>query len=137
MIPQGTDLLESEELMENHEVAPAKTYRIDFTNKRIIGMVDDRDAVLQFIRKVLNTDKYAYEIYDWFYGNDIYTMVGNPYDYVVTRLPNILKEALLVDDRIVDVRDCTFSKSSTDVLTISCVVDTVYGEIMYEQEVTV
>lgn len=137
MIPQTVDLIESDDSMENNEVAPAKTYKIDFTNKRIIGVVDDRDAVLQFIRKVLNTDKYAFEIYDWFYGNDIYTMIGSPYDYVVTRLPNIFKEALLVDDRIVDVRDFTFTKSSIDVILVSCVIDTVYGDITYEQEVKI
>jgi hypothetical protein len=132
MIPHSEELLTPR---ETNEVLPTKTYKIDFATKRIIGIVDGRDAVVQFIRKALNTDKYAFEIYNWYYGNEIRKLVGHPYDYVVTRIPNIFREALLVDDRIIDVRDFTFRRTQLDALLVSCVIDTVYGEVIYEQEV--
>lgn len=135
MIPLTPDFFEQTEDTVNYEVVPTKTYKIDFETGRIIGMVEDRDAVMQFIRKVLNTDKYAFEIYDWNYGNELRNLAGQSYDYVVTRIPNIFKEALLVDDRIIDVRDFKFSRTGLDSILVSCVVDTVYGQIIYEQEV--
>ena len=135
MIPQSDNFFLQDENTQNFEIMPAKTYKLDLVNNRIIGTIDNKEAVIQFIRKVLNTDKYAFEIYDWYYGNELLKLVGHSYDYVITRIPNIFKEALMVDDRIVNVRDFTFNKSGIDALTVSCVVDTVYGAITYEQEV--
>lgn len=135
MIPQNPDLFTEDTSTENYEVLPSKTYKIDFESGRIIGTVDGDEAVLQFIRKTLNTDKYAFEIYDWYYGAELLKLVGQSYDYVVTRIPNIFREALLVDDRITDVRDFTFNQSGLDSILVSCIVDTVYGAIKYEQEV--
>ena len=135
MIPNSQDLTSQVESSKHFEIQPTKTYGIDFVNKRIMGTIDDRDAVLQFIQKVLSTDKYAFEIYDWYYGNELIKLVGQSYDYVVTRIPNIFREALLVDDRITDVRDFTFKRIQIDTLEVSCVVDTVYGQIKYTQEV--
>lgn len=137
MIPESQDVFLQDENSENFEILPTKTYRLDTINKRIIGTVDDSEAVLQFIRKVLSTDKYAFEIYDWYYGNELMKLLGHSYDYVVTRIPNIFREALLVDDRITDVRDFTFSRPSIDSVVVTCEVDTVYGAIKYEQEVPV
>lgn len=135
MIPESQDYFLQDEESENFQILPTKTFKIDPVNKRIIGMIDDEEAVMQFIRKVLNTDKYAWEIYDWYYGNELLKLVGHSYDYVCTRIPNIFKEALLTDDRIVDVRDFTFRQNAIDSIFVTCVVDTVYGEIVYEQEV--
>ena len=137
MIPDTHDYFMQDENSENFEVLPTKTYKIDPVNKRIIGTIEDREAVMQFIRKVLNTDKYAFEIYNWYYGNELLKLVGQSYDYVVARVPNIFKEALMVDDRILDVREFTFNKSGIDSMTVSCHIDTVYGVIIYEQEVLI
>ena len=137
MIPETQDYFMQDENSENFEVLPTKTYKLDLVNKRIIGTVQDKDAVMQFIQKVLNTDKYAFEIYDWYYGNELLKLSGKEYDYVVTRIPNIFKEALLADDRILDVRDFTFRKSSIDSVVVFCLIDTVYGVITYEQEVLI
>lgn len=137
MIPETQDYFMQDENSEKFEVLPTKTYKIDPVNRRIIGTIEDREAVIQFIQKVLNTDKYSFEIYDWYYGNDLFKLAGQNYDYVVTRAPSIFKEALMVDDRILDVRDFTFSQITLDSIVVSCQVDTVYGEIKYEQEVLI
>lgn len=137
MIPETQDYFMQDENSENFEVLPTKTYKIDVVNKRIIGTIQDEEALVQFIQKVLSTDKYAFEIYDWYYGNELLKLVGTSYDYVVTRVPNIFKEALMVDDRILDIRDFTFTKLGIDSIAVSCYMDTVYGEIKYEQEVLI
>lgn len=137
MIPETQDYFMQDENSENFEVLPTKTYKLDLVNKRIIGTIQDKEAVMQFVHKVLNTDKYAFEIYDWYYGNELLKLSGKEYDYVVTRIPNIFKEALLVDDRILDVRDFIFNRSGIDSVVVSCFVDTVYGVITHEQEVLI
>lgn len=137
MIPKTQDFFMQDENSNNFEILPTKTYRLDPVNKRIVGTVDGPDALMQFIRKVLSTDKYAFEIYDWYYGNELIKLVGQSYDYVVTRIPNIFREALLVDDRIKDVRDFTFNQIQLDAVVVSCTLDTVYGAIKYEQEVVI
>lgn len=122
---------------EEYESLPSLTYRLDFVNRRIIGKVDGAEAVMQFIRKILNTDKYAYSIYDWYYGNELNTLIGMPYDYVVVECPRIIEEALLSDDRILSVKNFKFSRVSLDALSVSCTVSTVYGTLTYTQEVSV
>lgn len=137
MIPSSSELVQEEQNSGAFEIRPTKTYKIDFENKRIIGTVDDKDAVMQFIRKVLSTDKYAFEIYDWYYGNELRKLIGQTYDYAVTRIPNIFREALLVDDRITNVHDFTFTKPTIDSILVVCFVDTIYGQIKYEQGVSI
>ena len=136
MIPQtinNQNLIESAE----YESLPSTTYRLDFVNKRIIGTVDGAEAIMQFIKKVLSTDKYAYSIYDWYYGNELFRLIGMPYDYVNTECPRIIREALLADDRILSVDNFEFTKMSLDSLQMSCTVRTVYGTLNYTQEVSI
>lgn len=137
MIPNNYGILDDYDETEEHELLPTKTYNIDWQNKRIIGTVDGREACMQFIHKVFSTDKYAFEIYNWFYGNEIYRLMGQSFDYVSTRIPKVCKEALIVDDRIIDVRDVSCTKTSVDSATISFTVDTVYGPIDYTKEMKI
>lgn len=137
MLPESVDYFTQDEQSSNYEIMPAKTYRMDTRSRRIVGMIDGRDAVLQFIKKVLDTTKYAYEIYDWYYGNELKALVGKPYDYICTEIPRIVREALMTDDRIKDCRDFTFQQTSIDSMQATWVVDTVYGEIDYSQEVEI
>jgi len=136
MIPET---LNEENLIdiEEYESPPSLTYRLDFTNRRIIGKIDDKEAVIQFIKKVLNTDKYAYPIYDWYYGNELLTLAGMPYDYIVVEAPRIIEEALLVDDRITYIDQWSFKKVAVDAIEISFLVHTIYGDIKYTKEVAV
>ena len=120
---------------EEFEILPTKTFRLDMENGRIIGSIDDSEAVMQFIKKVLDTSKYAYEIYDWYYGNQLNLLAGQPYEYVVARVPKIIEEALCCDDRVTGVRDFTFTKTELDSCTVSFYVDTIYGSQKVETEV--
>lgn len=134
MIPET---LNSDNLIDidEFESAPSLTYRLDFTNRRIIGKVDDKEAVMQFIKKVLDTSKYACEIYDWYYGNEFLALVGMPYDYIVVEAPRIIEEALLVDDRITYIDQWSFKRVAVDAIEISFLVHTIYGNIKYTKEV--
>lgn len=136
MIPET---LNSDNLtdIEEFESPPSLTYRLDFKNRRIIGKVDDKEAVMQFIKKVLDTSKYAYTSYDWYYGNEILSLVGLPYDYIVAELPRIIDEALLVDDRILSIQNWSFNKTSVDSMHLLFLVRTIFGTLKYEMEVAI
>lgn len=134
MIPET---LNSDNLIDidEFESPPSLTYRLDFTNRRIIGKVDGKEAVMQFIKKVLDTRKYASEIYDWYYGNELLELVGMSYDYICVEAPRIIEEALLVDDRINYIDSWSFTRLSADSMEISFLVHTIYGDIKYTKEV--
>lgn len=133
MIPETPAF--SVDTTEEFETLPTKTFRLDRTNGRIMGNIDGSEAVTQFIKKVLDTSKYAYEIYDWYYGNQLNLLVGQPYDYVVARIPSIVEEALCSDDRITGVRDFTFERLALDSCSSSFYVDTIYGSQKITMEV--
>lgn len=135
MIPESSDYFLQNEQADSYLIRPTRTFRLDRTNRRIMGMVDEREACIQFIMKALNTDKYAYEIYDWYYGHELLKLVGRPYDFCCAEIPRIVREALMTDDRIQDCRDFEFERSGIDSMTATFTVDTVYGEIKYSQEV--
>lgn len=135
MIPETQEFFSQDETIDNYEVLPTRTYKLDFENKRIIGTVQDGESVLQFVKKVLSTDKYAYEIYDWYYGNDLKNLAGKAYEYIIVEIPRIVEEALLVDDRITSVENYRFEQTSVDSMTASFTVRSIYGDIPYEMEV--
>ena len=134
MLPNSVNLLQ-EDQSDLLEVDPTLTYRLDTTNKRIIGKVSDAPAVLQYINKVLSTDKYAFEIYDWYYGNELMNLVGKPYEYIVTEIPRIIREAL-TDERIKEIKDFEITKVGLDSVRVTFKVVTVYGLLTYEFEVS-
>ena len=133
MIPETPAF--SVDTTEDFETLPTKTFRLDMKNGRIMGNIDDSEAVMQFIKKVLDTSKYAYEIYDWYYGNQLNLLVGQSYDYVVARVPKIIEEALCCDDRVTGVRDFKFTRTGLDSCTVSFYADTIYGSQKVETEV--
>lgn len=108
------------------KITPSKTYKIDFTNKRIIGTVDGHQAIIQFCRKVLNTDKYAYAIYDWYYGNQLYTLQGKSVDYAIMEIPRIIIDALMQDSRITNIYDWYFEKTNVDSLYCRFTVESIF-----------
>ncbi|MCG8484737.1 MAG: DUF2634 domain-containing protein [Clostridia bacterium] len=82
---------------------PGYTYRMDIKNKRLVGMVDEMDAIKQSVYKILSTERYKYLIYDWRYGRELEGLIGkSPYE-IQNEIHNRVKEALLMDDRILDV----------------------------------
>lgn len=110
-------------------VYPSQTYTLDFETGQVYASIDDLDSVKQAITKILSTDRYAYEIYDGYYGNELFTLVGKPYEYVVVEIPRVLNEALLKDERILGVGSYTFKRVSVDSIEIEFQVDTIYGRL--------
>lgn len=119
----------------SYETSPSLTYKLDLNKGRIGTKIDGKEAILQAIVKILSTSKYANVIYNWYYGNELVSLIGMPYSYIIVEAPRIVEEALLVDDRIKKIDGYEFSEISTDSMQMSFVVHTIYGTIQYTQEV--
>lgn len=133
MIPQTDGTLTIIETVES----PSMTYGIDFDRNRMTGYVDNEEAILQAVRKLLNTERYSYVIYTSQYGIELNVLIGQDYDYVVSAITSTLAEALLVDDRITGVNNVVISKVGVDSMEISFIVNSVFGDVNVMTEVLI
>lgn len=112
------------------EVETSKTYKIDFENGRISGMVDGLDAVKQTIIQILLTTRFAFIVHDEQYGiDDLIGLISSdlPDDYIFSEGERIIKESLSNDDRIISTSNYKFSHIG-DELFISFDVETIFGD---------
>lgn len=123
MVPeQNNQILELEVATE-----PTLTYKLDFETKRISTKVDDFEAVMQAVMKILYTERYSYVIYSGDYGVELDKLIGQDYDYVVSDIERIITEALTVDDRVLSISDLEIVKLNKDSAQVTFTVNTIYG----------
>lgn len=103
---------------------------------RINGLLDGIDSVEQAVYLILGTERYKFPIYSWDYGVELVDLIGQPMPFVMASLPDRIKEALMVDNRISDVTDFEFTRNGKQ-LTVSFTVQTNAGNLETELEVEV
>lgn len=118
------------------ESMPSYTYNINRNTNRISGYIDGKDALIQAIYLILQTERYESMIYNWYYGNEIDGLVGKNRDYVTSELQRVIREALLEDDRIIEVTNFSISYLD-DVATVQFLVESVIGDITIDWEVNI
>lgn len=112
-----------------------RTYRMDFKNKRIIGMVDGIEASAQAMFKALQTRRFAHLIYDDQYGCDVFSKIGNinlTPSYLDTDLPVMVEDAFLNDSMILGISDFVYDILDGDSLSIQFSVSTIFGDASFE-----
>lgn len=134
MIPATAGFLEQDFEIEEQ---PDRTYRLHIADGEISGFADGAEAVKQSIFRMLNTERYQYVIYPWWYGIETMDLYGEPVTYVCPELERRVCEALAVDTRITGVSDFEFDTGIKGVIHASFVVNTVYGDIKADKEVKV
>lgn len=115
--------------IEEESEKPTKTYFLDLDNGRIVGNIDGLEAVKQAVRKAIITPRYKNLIYDSDYGSEVKDMIydeASTPELIETALPELIKDALSLDTRILNVSDFEF-KFENDKAYISFFVDTIYG----------
>ena len=95
---------------------------------QIAGMAGGLEAMRQTVQNILQTPRFEYQIYSTNYGVDFDDLIGADPDYIRATLPERVKDALSVDDRILSVDDFTFDFSG-DKAVVTCNVQTVYGTV--------
>lgn len=114
---------------------PSKTYALDLDAGRIIGYVDQMEAIQQAIRKALITPRFHCLIYGTDYGSEIKDRISDDAiseAYINADLESVIEDCLMVDDRILGINDLTYS-SSGDEFHISFTVSTIFGQTKVEE----
>lgn len=137
MIPVITnnyeDLVADFELVNKNE-QPTYTYKLDYNNNRLIGWTDKQEAMKQAIYKMLNTERYDHVIYSDNYGVELRDLIGEHIAYVIPESERRIREALIWDERIINVFDFKFEVNKKAVgVTFKC--NTIFGVIDIETEV--
>ena len=121
-------------IYQQDNTMPSKTYYINRNTNRISGYIDDKDAIVQAIYLILSTERYESVIYNWYYGTEFDSLVGKDRDFVKSELKRRIAEAILEDDRILDVTDFNISFNK-DVANVVFLVETNIGDINVNWEV--
>lgn len=118
------------------EQMPSYTYNINRNTNRISGYIDDKDAIVQAIYLILQTERYESMIYNWYYGVEFDGLIGKNKDYVTSELQRVIREALTEDDRITEVSDFDITYTDDSALIVF-LVQTNIGDITIEWEVNI
>jgi hypothetical protein len=105
---------------------PSLTYRLDYENGTIGGFIDGDEALRQFVIKAIQTARFRYLIYDDQYGSELEDLIGADVTdaFLNEEIPRVIREALIYDDRIADVRDFVVRRESDRVYVEFTVVKT-------------
>lgn len=119
------------------ETPPTRSYALNLDKGRINGFIDGIEACRQYIRKSLITPRFKCLIYDNQWGSEIKQAIttedASP-AYIAAELPRIIKDAIINDDRILDVDTSEFTfEFVNDGLYIDFIVDTIYGKITMQE----
>lgn len=134
MIPSTVGFLDQDFRIEEQ---PSKTYRMNIDGNSVQGFTDGQDAMKQMIFRTLNTERYRYIIYPWWYGIETLDLYGEPVTYVCPELERRITEALTVDTRIISVGDFEHDLSVKGVVHTTFTVHTIFGDIKAEKEVSI
>lgn len=112
-----------------------REYAFDFDKNKFITKngkpvtVSGLPALKIWIEKALRTARYRFPIYSHAYGNEIEDLIGIglPISVLESEIKRAIKEALIYDDRIVDVTDFSISFSG-DKLQVTFRVDSIFGD---------
>lgn len=131
MIPTGGSITNAS---VEEQQQPSLTWKLDLENKRITQMVDGLEAVKQAAFIILETERFAYLIYSFSFGSELQGLIGKSPLFVQSEVRRLIREALLQDDRITDVRDLTF-QSQGDSLLVEFTIVTIFGDFTMTREV--
>ncbi len=131
MIPTGASILNAP--VEAQE-QPSLTWKLDMESKRITQMVDGLEAVKQAVFVILETERFRYLIYSFDFGSELQGLIGKSPLFVQSEIRRLIREALLQDDRITEVRDLSFQTKGDSMLVTFTVVST-FGNFTMTREV--
>lgn len=134
MIPSTVGFLAQDFEIEEQ---PSLTYKMDLNGDSVRGFVDEQEAMKQAIFRILNTERYQFIIYPWYYGIETLDLYGEPVTYVFPELERRITEALLIDTRITSVTDFEFDFELKGVVHVTFTVNTVYGAIKADKGVNI
>lgn len=87
------------------------------------------DAVAQDIRFALETDRYKWPIMGSNFGASFDDLIGTDYNYIRSEVVRRIRDALSIDDRILQVDEFQFTPLDDSGILISCTISTTFGNV--------
>lgn len=119
----------------NYVREPGYTYKLDANKNVVAGFVDSKEAFRQAVYKLLNTERYDHVIYSTDYGVELRSLIGMPIYYVVPEIERRVTEAVMQDDRTVDVYGFEFDTTKRGAVGVKFHVTSIYGDVEIEKDV--
>ena len=116
---------------------PSKTQRIIWRKKCLADNIDGLEACAQAAHMILSIERYKYLIYSWNYGVELESLKDQPMPLVLADLPRRITEALLADDRFLEVSQFELTETKKRRVSINAQAKTVYGWLEIKKEVAV
>ncbi len=113
---------------------PNRTYKLDLDKGRIVGYVDDMDALNQAAMKALYTPRFGCYAYDDQYGSEVATLIGNPdatREYIEAEMEFLLTDALQADGRFSGIEDLKMAFDG-DEARFAFIANTTLGKLTLE-----
>lgn len=114
---------------------PSLTWYCDQAAGRIQGTVDNYDAVFQAVQIIMNTERFYWQIYKPTSGVTLTDLIGQNPGYVAAMLQRRCREALKMDDRVIDIDSFAYTFDGSNLVATFRVL-TVYGNINQSVEVS-
>lgn len=120
-LPEGIDL---DDIVD--ESLPTNTFLVNDDAEQIAGMNDGIEAMRQAVEIILTTKRFNYQIYSGNFGIELDDLIGEDPDYIESTLPERIRDAFSVDDRILREENYSFQVIG-DKMLVSFNVVTVFG----------
>ncbi len=128
--------IENEILSEIKKPTIPKEYEIDFKSGQLTGeIVEGLEAIKVWVWLALQVPRYRYYVYTWDYGSEFEDLIGQGYSngYIESESRRMTEDCLLINPDIQSISDFHVSVEK-DILTISFTVNTVYGDIEFQNQ---
>lgn len=140
LLPTAMNEVAENDGVENafeYEEQPDYTYKLNLESESVNGYVDLLEAYKQAVYKILNTERYDYQIYSWDYGIELKALFGQPIPYVIPEIDRRITEALEQDYRTESVSGFEFDLSKRGVVHVSFTASSIYGEADFKLDVQI
>lgn len=137
MVVNNSTYLRERAVNLNNEENQNPTLTFQIANGRIRNKFDSLGAMVQAVDKILKTERFVFPIYTDQYGNDLNDLLGKDLGYARVEAERMVKEALLADERVIEVDITSINETSPNTLTLSGECQTSYGNIPIESEVSI
>lgn len=127
MFPFDIEDEEIEPIIEEEKIPT--DYEIDFKTGKLTGRtISGLEAIVQWVKIALATDRYYYHQYSWDHGCELNSLIGQNYDeeYIKSEAKRMIEDVLLTNEDIIGIEDLVCSLEN-DKLTISFRLNTIYG----------
>jgi len=102
---------------------------MDGETSRLDGHVDGLEAVRQTVHAIVHTERGTVPFMDYDDGIEMEQFIGRSYGYFLAKIENVLREAILRDDRVRDMEILEIAHTGPGAAYVDMRVYSIYGPL--------